>query len=60
MSYNQEYYFILKNFYNSILSLDKYVKEFVKSKDIFHLMKNNNSTDEGKIEFIYALSLIHI
>lgn len=54
MSYNQEYYFILKNFYNSILSLDKYVKEFVKSKDIFHLMKNNNSTDEGKIEFIYA------
>ncbi|MBF2751510.1 hypothetical protein ACE3LZ_03170 [Staphylococcus saprophyticus] len=58
MKDGQDYYFIFSNFYNSILSLDKYVKEFVKSKDIFYSMKKNDSTgeitDEAKIEYIFS------
>lgn len=58
MKNEQDFYFIFSNFYNSILSLDKYVKEFVKSKDIFYSMKKSDSTgditDERKIEFIFS------
>ncbi|WP_347285844.1 hypothetical protein [Mammaliicoccus sciuri] len=58
MKEGQDSYFIFANFFNSILSLDKYVKEFVKSKDIFYSMKKNDSTgditDESKIEYIFS------